>query len=218
LNVAHGTQTHAGGWFFEFTQQYEKIEGEHWHSVVLDGVESGAHVSDQGRFRSTRGVIHGGSLRIDGHRNAVVGGKGYLLHRLVCTVWHVPPTPEHSLVCHKDWDASNNLPANLHWATPSESTQYSFANNLNRKSNAAARSKPVRGRKQGTVDDWRHFESCSAAARELGPGFHGSSVWGVANGKCTHTRGWTFEFTQQHEDLAGEVWKDAVLLPPNVSR
>ncbi|KAJ1623854.1 hypothetical protein T492DRAFT_882942 [Pavlovales sp. CCMP2436] len=118
----------------------------------------------------------------------------------------------HTYVCHKDGDPSNNTPGNLRWTTPGESIQRSFDNNPNfRKSNAAAMSKPVRGRKQGTEDEWRQFESCAAAARELGPGFFASGISAAANGRCTHAHGWTFKYTQQYEEIAGEVWKDVVL-------
>jgi len=182
------------------------------------GLRRAAQVSDRGRFRSTRGVVNRGTLVNRGSLDPTayhcvgIGGKLYRLHHLVCTAWHgPPPTPEHTQVYHKDGDQMNNTPANLRWTTPSKNTQRSHTNNSNLKSSAIATSKPVRGRKQGTADEWRHFESCRAAARELGPGFDGLGVWEVAKGKYTHTRGWTFKFTQQHEDLTGEVWKDVVL-------
>jgi len=114
-------------------------------------------------------------------------------------------------VNHLDLDSSNNTPANLAWATPSENQQHLHDNNSSRKPSVSPLSKPVRGRKQGTEDEWRHFKSCSAAARELGPGFDRSAIQRVANGIRTHAGGWTFEDTQQCEDIAGEVWKDVVL-------
>jgi len=211
--VATGKYTQTRGWTFEFTQQCEVIEGEQWRSVVLGGVESGAQVSDRGRFSSTRGVVHGGSLSLaNGYCDVGVCGKNYKLHRLICTAWHgPPPTPEHTETNHKDGDASNNQPDNLRWTTRAENIQYSYANNPNRKSNAGALSNPVRGRKQGTADEWRQFESFAAAARELGPRFNPSGFRKVASGMYTHTRGWEFELTQQYEEIPGELWKDVVL-------
>jgi hypothetical protein len=213
--AANGRQTHTGGWTFEFTQQYEEIEGEQWRTVVLDGAESGAQVSDRGRFRDTRGVVKSapgrGNGAVLGAWRVKVNGRPHLLHRLVCTAWHgPPPTPEHTHVCHKDLDPSNSQPDNLAWAT-GESIQQSHDNNPIRKSSAGAQSKPVRGRKQDTADEWTHFESIIAAARELGPGFRPSGIWAVANGRYTHTGGWTFELTQQYEEIVREVWKDVVL-------
>jgi hypothetical protein len=171
-----------------------------------------AQVSDHGRFRSSRGVVHSGSLRIaGGHHIVKLGGKGFLLHHLICTAWHgPPPTPEHTRVHHKDLDASNHTPDNLEWATPMESNQHSH-DNPNRKSSARAKFKPVCGRKAGTQDEWTHFESCAAAARELGPGFHSFSISAVASGRRTHAGGWTFEFTQQYEEIDGEQWRTVVL-------
>jgi hypothetical protein len=125
-----------------------------------------AQVSDHGRFRSARGVVHGGALTLQGYRCVGIGGKSYLLHRLICTAWHgPPPTRKHTHVCHKDLDPSNSQPDNLAWATPGDKNRRSYVNNPNRKSNAGARSKPVRGREQGTTDEWTHFESCAAAGR-----------------------------------------------------
>jgi hypothetical protein len=216
LAAADGRRTHTRGWTFELTQQYEEIEGEQWRSVVLDGAESGAQVSDRGRFRDTRGVVKSAPGRGDRDRSVWgvgVNGTNYYFHRLVCTAWHgPPPTPEHTQVHHKDLDPSNSLPGNLAWATPGESNQRSRDNNPNRKSSAGAKSKPVRGRKQGTADGWTHFESSAAAARELGPRFHQQNIGAAANGRYTHAGGWTFEFTQQYEEIPGEVWKDVLLV------
>jgi hypothetical protein len=168
-------------------------------------------VSDRGRLRDTQGVVKSAPGR-EGAASPVwqvsINGRLYYLHRLVCTAWHgPPPTPEHQ-VNHKDFDSSNNMPDNLAWASRTEITRHSLANNPNRKSNAGARSKPVRGRKAGTEDEWTHFESCTAAERELGPGFDHGNIGAVANGGVSHAGGWTFEFTQQYEEIAGEVWKD----------
>jgi len=209
--VLNGRYTQTGGWTFEFTPQETVLDGE-WRTVMLDGVESGVQVSDRGRFRSPRGVVHCGSVLPNGYHLVGVGSKRYYLHRLICTAWHgPPPTPEHTETNHKDGDASNNQPDNLRWTTRAENIQYSYANNPNRKSNAGALSNPVRGRKQGTADEWRQFESFAAAARELGPRFNPSGFRKVASGMYTHTRGWEFELTQQYEEIPGELWKDVVL-------
>jgi hypothetical protein len=209
--AANGRCTNTRGWTFEFTQQYEEIDGEQWLAVVLDGAESGAQVSDRGRFR---GLVKSAPSREGGARQGAwqvgVNGRLYLFRRLVCTAWlGLPPTPEHTHVHHRDFDPSNYTPDNLEWATPGENNQRSRDNNPNRRS--VARSKPVRGRKAGTEDGWTHFESCNAAARELGPGFNPGGISMAANGRCSNTRGWTFELTQQYEEIPGEVWKDVVL-------
>jgi len=151
-------------------QQYEEIAREQWRSVSLDGVESGSKVSDRGRFRDTHGMVKDAPIRGGGVVRQTcqvqINSKHYLFSRLVCTAWHgPPPTPEHTYVHHRDWDASNNTPANLEWTTPTESKQRSYDNNPNRKSNAGALFKPIRGREKGTNDEWTHFESCVARPR-----------------------------------------------------
>mmetsp|Transcript_27425 Transcript_27425/g.69264 ORF Transcript_27425/g.69264 Transcript_27425/m.69264 type:complete len:176 (+) Transcript_27425:139-666(+) len=144
------------------------------------------------------------------YRRVWINRASYLSDRLVCTAWHgSPPTLEHQVI-HKDFDPSNNTPDNIRWGTLSENQQHSYEFNPTRKSNVGALSKPVRGRKQDTMDGWMHFESCSAAARELGPVFGPANIAAVASGVRPYTCGWTFEFTQC-EVIPGEVWKDVVL-------
>mmetsp|Transcript_14264 Transcript_14264/g.36266 ORF Transcript_14264/g.36266 Transcript_14264/m.36266 type:complete len:86 (-) Transcript_14264:67-324(-) len=78
------------------------------------------------------------------------------------------------------------------WATLGENQQHLRDANSNRKMNTGSRFKPVRGRKQGTADKWRYFESCAAAAHKLGSGLFASGILAAANGRCTHAHGWTF--------------------------
>jgi hypothetical protein len=152
----------------------------------------------------------------DGYRVVSLEGRLHYFARVVCATWHgQPPTPEHTHVMRIDGDRSNNRPENLKWATPGEIVQRGH-DNPNRKSSARGMSKPVRGRKQGTEDEWTQFESGKAAARELGPGFRSGEILAVANGKNTHTGGWTFELTQQYEMIEGEQWR-AVVLDGDVS-
>ncbi|KAJ1622739.1 hypothetical protein T492DRAFT_1060072 [Pavlovales sp. CCMP2436] len=99
----------------------------------------------------------------------------------------------------------NKLRAHIEMrAAVGEAAAAAAGDDPNRKSSAAPPlPKPVRGRKRGTEDEWRHFESCSAAARELG--LDRVAIKRVANGIRTQVGGWTFEDTQQSEDIAGEV-------------
>ena len=55
--VLNSKREQSGGYEFEFAKQYEEIEGETWRSVVLNGSETGAHVSNKGRFRRKNGIV-----------------------------------------------------------------------------------------------------------------------------------------------------------------
>eukprot|EP00302_Diacronema_sp_CCMP2436_P044617 CAMPEP_0180060824 /NCGR_PEP_ID=MMETSP0985-20121206/6261_1 /TAXON_ID=483367 /ORGANISM="non described non described, Strain CCMP 2436" /LENGTH=115 /DNA_ID=CAMNT_0021990899 /DNA_START=155 /DNA_END=501 /DNA_ORIENTATION=- len=115
---------------------------------MLDAVESGVQTSDRGRFLDVRGIVK----NTPGHAQALPAEmdnrKNCLFDCLACTAWHGPPlTLEQTYVKHKDSDPSNNTPANLERATPSENTQHPHDKNPNLKVYAGGVSKPVRGRK-----------------------------------------------------------------------
>jgi len=204
LAVASGKSARVGtdGWTFEYVA--DVIEGEEWRPVVVDGVESGAHVSDRGRFRDTRGVVKSAPAR--GGRGTqrawdlkLNDGRTHFFFRLVCAAWHgPPPTPKYQ-VHHVDSDTSNNAPANLVWRQALEDAH-------------THDSHPVRGREAGTDDEWTNFESSSAAARKLGPGFSALRIADVGDGRSTQTGGWEFEFAEDY-GIEGEVWRDVVLPP-----
>mmetsp|Transcript_8580 Transcript_8580/g.22571 ORF Transcript_8580/g.22571 Transcript_8580/m.22571 type:complete len:287 (+) Transcript_8580:66-926(+) len=128
--VANAKRKHAGGWEFVFVQ-FEPIKGEEWRDVVLDGAESGAQVSDHGRFMDAQGRVKGVPEWATGS-----GAKpwrvriNYKLHsfaRLVCTAFHgPPPTAEHTQVRRKDLAHANSLPINLTWAVPRTSATRSI--------------------------------------------------------------------------------------------
>ena len=81
-----------------------------------------------------------------------IESKTYSVHRLVCRAFHgLPPSEAHAKVNHKDGDKSNNKLDNLEWCTRDENIQHEHKL-LDRKSNAGARSKPVRGRRVGTEE------------------------------------------------------------------
>ena len=219
IHRAASGKRNTGGWEFEFMKQHAEIEGEIWRPVVLNGAETGAHVSDKGRVRRKSGIVPWDAWPNDSvdeercemeqrYRAVNIKGRIYFFHRLVCEAFHGRPPTDH--VCnHKDGDKRNNTPGNLEWCTQAENQQH--ARTLSgRKSNAGARSKPLRGRILGT-EGWKEFESGSAAARELG--LDPRNISGVARGERKHTGEWEFAFMPQYEEIEGEVWKDVVLPP-----
>ena len=146
-------------------------------------------VSSLGRVRSLNGIKGYGSQTLSGYYQARIKGRGFLVHRLVAEV-HLgpPPTEAHTQVNHKDGDPSNNRVENLEWVTHAENVQHSFATNLNRASNAPKRSKPVVGGVKGSPrEEWKEYESISAAARALG--LKKGSISDVLHGKSTSAGG-----------------------------
>ena len=192
---------------FEFVNDYVEIEGEAWVKVS-DTLAPGnsAWVSNKGRIKSYTGVVTTGCLNKQGYKVVGIGGKNLKLHRVIMISFGIEqPSPEHKFVNHKDFNRSNNSLKNLEWCTHAENIQHSFSNNPDRRSNAALRSKPVRGRKDGEVE-WLEYDSAHHAAREL------ELTQGSISGSCRKgwkVKGYRFEFSDPKEPalLEGEVWK-----------
>ena len=97
-----------------------------------------------------------------------IGDRNQLFHRLVADAFDLPGKSE-TVCCvnHKNGDPTDNSLTNLEWVTPSENMKHSYATNKHRRSSAPSQSYPVAARLKGTDNDWMHFESINAAAREL---------------------------------------------------
>ena len=103
-------------------------------------------------------------------------------------------------VDHIDNNKSNNTLANLRWVTRSENIQHSFDTNANRKSNAAAKSRPIR-----CIETKTEYPSATIAAKELG--LHRGHICSVLNKKRKRTGNLTFEYVEE-PDLENECWKN----------
>lgn len=183
------------------------LEGEKW-AAVPGG--SGAAVSSLGRFRNALGVVSWPTPVRDGYMQIGFGGKTHKLHRVMAEAFKLPhPSPDATVVNHKDGNPSNNKLSNLEWVTVADNTRHSFATNKSRKSNAGKLSKPVYGRAKGTTD-WTLYPSSHEAARVLGLDSGAiSQVCRKLDGmtKTTSTTGIEYEFKHAvQEDLPGEVW------------
>ena len=103
-------------------------------------------------------------------------------------------------VDHIDNKPGNNTLANLRWVTRSENIQHSFDTNANRKSNAAAQSRPIR-----CIETKTEYPSLTIAAKELR--LNKGSICKVLKGRLKTTGNLTFEYVEE-PDLENECWKD----------
>ena len=94
----------------------------------------------------------------------------------------------------------NNTLANLRWVTHSENIQHSWDSNANRKSSAAAKSRPIR-----CIETQIEYPSAKIAAEILG--LHQRHINAVLTGRrrTIGNLNITFEYTDQ-PDLENECW------------
>ena len=82
-------------------------------------------VSNLGRVKTKRGVVHKGHIR-DGYHRVTVGKRCYTLHVLIAKSFlGLPPSKQHT-VDHIDGDTHNNCVTNLRWATKTEQIKNSY--------------------------------------------------------------------------------------------
>ena len=103
-------------------------------------------------------------------------------------------------VDHIDNKPGNNTLANLRWVTRSENIQHSFDTNANRKSHAAAQSRPIR-----CIETQIEYPSATIAAKELG--LDNGNIGSVLKGRYKTTGKLTFEYVEE-PDLENECWKN----------
>ena len=149
-------------------KQLAKLKPGEIAPITLNKGEQMPQFSNLGRVKSCRGVIYTPCIDASGYAIVNIKAKTYRLAALICRVFHGPaPTPEHT-VNHIDLDRSNNKPENLEWSSKAEQVQHSYANNANRRSNAAQMSKPLKAKPVGGTDEQvRSFGSQMEAADDL---------------------------------------------------
>ena len=193
VSVLKGRQKTTGKRTFEYVEEAD-LENECWENHP----ELGIPVSTQGRVinqsRKTRGCrMSCGYMRVRHN------GKNYYVHRLVAETWlhNAEKKPQ---VDHIDNNKSNNTLANLRWVTRSENIQHSYDTNANRKSNAAAKSRPIR-----CIETQIEYPSATIAAKELR--LHRGNICSVLNGRYKTTGNLTFEYVEE-SDPENECWKN----------
>jgi hypothetical protein len=145
-----------------------------------------------------------------------IRGKGYLVHRVVAQSfhWDVVKKLYHASDCtgdimafwktlhvdHVNFIKNDNRACNL---IPTLASVNIARQPPTRKSNVAARSKPIEGRKLGERN-WVPYPSANEAARVLG--LRSGNISAVCRGKRKQTGNYTFWFVED-PDLEGEIWK-----------
>eukprot|EP00971_Amphidinium_carterae_P326657 6457584-Amphidinium_carterae.2 len=119
-------------------------------------------VSSCGRVCNTRGQVSWGTRLATGYNACRIGGKFYLVHRLVAQEF-LPPAPaaEHH-VLHIDGDASNNHVSNLAYASVEESSRDAAA----RRTHPGRTGRSVVVRMAGS-SAWIPYSSIAEAAQVL---------------------------------------------------
>ena len=198
-----------GAYTFEFGEPLEPLHlpGEVWKDVK--GSKNAA-VSSYGRVRNCFGVVTTPTPSQDGYVRVKIDGKDRFVHWLVAEAFELPRKEGEDTVEHGDGNPSNNCVWNLRFASQKEQVEASFANNLNRASNAPLLSKPVIGRPIGETE-WTSYDSANDAARKLG--LDSGHIRACARGKQKQTGGYEFEWAESGEPdlLPGEEWRDIIL-------
>ena len=160
-------------------------------------------VSNLGRVRSSRGVVHTGAVR-DGYHRVTISKRTYSLHVLVARAFLGPPPSNVHTVDHIDMNPSNNAVANLRWATPREQVLYSHLLNASRSKAVDKRALRVEARKvQNASSEWVVFESCNEAARQLGTSQ--GNICMCLRGKRHTAMGYEFRVVEEPRD-EHETW------------
>jgi hypothetical protein len=147
-----------------------------------------------------------GSLRKDnGYREVNIGGKGELVHILVCEAFHGPkPSKAHTVDHFHDRDRSSNCAWNLRWATPAEQ----LANQATHR--ARSDGVPVLARRVGSPADaeWEWYASGTAAGKALGINVGSiSAVCDPTKGEKT-AGGYEFRHAPPPEDQDDLPWEE----------
>ena len=178
---------------FEYVEDPD-LENECWKNHPTLGLP----VSTQGRVINQSGKTPG-CRKSSGYMVVRYKDKDYKVHRLVAETWLDNPEKKPQ-VDHINNVRHKNTLTNLRWVTRSENIQHSWDTNANRKSNAAARSRPIR-----CIETQIEYPSITIAAKELR--LDRGNIFAVLIGRYKHTGNLTFEYVEE-PDLENECWKD----------
>ncbi|CAJ1399515.1 unnamed protein product [Effrenium voratum] len=160
-------------------------------------------VSSLGRVKNLRGITHHGTLTCFGYKRARIGGKSYMVHRLVARAFlGPPPFAAYTQINHIDGDPHNNAANNLEYATPSQNRQHWLQTAVDRTSGGPTRPLYCRS----SAGAWSYFESLTEAAHALG--LAGSNISKCCQGRLKHVGGYECQYAES-AFLPGEEWRIA---------
>ena len=205
---------HHKGFEFQYKTQPD-LDGEVWKMNSFLNIKC----SNMGRIETRRGVKTFGST-VGKYMVVGIRGKNYYVHRVVAQSfhWNVVEELYNAADCTEDimafWKTlhvdhvnfikHDNRACNL---LPTLAKVNIVHQPPNKKSNAAALSKPIEGRKLSELN-WVTYPSTMEAARVLG--LYCGGISGVCRGKRKRHGNYTFRFVED-PDLDGEIWKP---IPP----
>ena len=161
-------------------------------------------ISNMGRKRSKYGLITTPKPRRDDYSQIYINKTNYLVHVLVCSLFHGPrPSPEHT-VHHIDKNPCNNCAENLMWATRLEQRIFQ-----NRPSGCGGKkkSKAVIAKRIDCEEEVT-FPSINDARKKLNVNVGGISQ--CCHGLMKQLKGYTFRFDKDAMEpdlLPGELWR-----------
>lgn len=120
-----GRTTH--GYIFKYKPE-DVIDGEIWRESVVNNIT--LSISSKGRIKRDN-KLYKGQDHPFGYKFVSVGGKNYMIHRLVAEIF-IPNVENKEIVNHKDSNRQNNSVGNLEWATRSENAIHFYKNNGSR--------------------------------------------------------------------------------------
>ena len=201
---------------------HDALHGEVWKDCRCppdDVPMPGVMVSSFGRIRfATRSHCHttfGSCGHLNDYLRVKVGGRQFLVHRLVAmTFIGQPPSPEMQ-VNHKDGNRRNNSFDNLEYVSRSENQlhRYSFG-----RKGAVQRGKPVEARRLGSPATWQCLPSIKVAALHTGMTTYRVSKICKAQ-TVDNASNWELRFAVEVSPiLHDEEWRPAVLEGARVQR
>jgi plasmid maintenance system antidote protein VapI len=165
------------------------LENEIWKELpsnLVNGYEN-IYISSFGKIKYTNGSISNG-YKFRNYLGVSIGGKNYMLHRLVCQVF-LNNLENKPIVNHKDGNKLNAILNNLEWVSYKENSIHSYETGLNKNI------KPVI-QFDIKMNKLNEFKSINEASRILN--IKASSIGSNCNGRIKTTAGFRFIFKEDY--------------------